>query len=135
VFGTAWTQFQATIMIPGLPFYPAYAAFPGPMAPPMPNPPVPLAALSPSGMSIISGPALKGQMVGQHGGKPTDQNMQQIYDAVTDAIDKCFKIWLPSTMVNNVLATVAPVPTFAPPYVPVGPVVGGVGMMAPGGFV
>ena len=36
-------------------------------------------------------------------------------------------------MVTNVLGT-GPVPTFAPPYVPVGPVVGGVGTMMPGGF-
>jgi hypothetical protein len=37
-------------------------------------------------------------------------------------------------MVTNVLGT-GPVPTFAPPYVPVGPVVGGVGNMTPGGFI
>jgi hypothetical protein len=37
-------------------------------------------------------------------------------------------------MVTNVLGT-GPVPTFAPPYVPVGPVVGGVANMTPGGFV
>ena len=36
-------------------------------------------------------------------------------------------------MVTNVIGT-GPVPTFAPPYVPGGPVVGGVGSMPPGGL-
>jgi hypothetical protein len=37
-------------------------------------------------------------------------------------------------MVTNVLGT-GPVPTFAPPYVPVGPVVGGIANMPPGGLI
>jgi len=42
--------------------------------------------------------------------------------AVVDAFDPTFGIWRASTMVS-VLGT-GPVPTFGPPYVPVGPVVG-----------
>ena len=44
-----------------------------------------------------------------------------------------FKIWQVSTMVTQVTGT-GPVPTFAPPYVPGGPVVGGTAIMSPGGF-
>ena len=55
-------------------------------------------------------------------------------EKVADAFEKCFQIWQASTMVTNVLGT-GPVPSFAPPYVPVGPVVMGTGTMTPGGFV
>src|SRR3569832_1019528 len=34
VIGTAWLSFTATVKIPGLPWYPAYAAVPSPKAPP-----------------------------------------------------------------------------------------------------
>ena len=37
-------DWQGQVMVPGLPWYPAFAAFPGPMAPPMPNIPTPLIA-------------------------------------------------------------------------------------------
>src|SRR5438067_4948049 len=46
VIGTAWLSFTATVKIPGMPFYPAFAAVPSPVAPPMPNVPVPFAALT-----------------------------------------------------------------------------------------
>src|SRR4029077_622845 len=35
-------DWQGMVTVPGLPWYPAFAAFPGPMAPPMPNIPTPL---------------------------------------------------------------------------------------------
>jgi hypothetical protein len=58
---------------------------------------------------------------------------KEIFESVADAFEKSYNLWKASTMVTNVLGT-GPVPTFAPPYVPVGPVVGGVGTMTPGGF-
>ena len=132
VVGTAWLQYTATIKIPGLPFYPAFAAFPGPVAPPMPNVPVPVIALT-QVTAAVGKAALKGQMIGQHG-DPQAMYHKEIFDAVATAFEQCFTIWQASTMVTNVLGT-GPIPTFAPPYVPVGPVVGGVGTMTPGGFV
>jgi hypothetical protein len=77
--------------------------------------------------------ALKGQMMGMLG-NPTAAYASEIFDAVSDAVQKCLTLWETSTMVTNVLGT-GPIPTFAPPYVPVGPVMGGVGNMTPGGFV
>ncbi len=35
-------KWQDKVMVPGLPWYPAFVVFPGPMAPPMPNIPMPL---------------------------------------------------------------------------------------------
>lgn len=127
-----WLAYQATIKVPGLPWYPAFAAFPGPMAPPVPNVPCPVIALTQVTTSI-SANALSGAMVGLLG-DPTALHHKQLFDSVADAFEKCFLVWQTSTQVTNVLGT-GPIPTFAPPFVPVGPVVGGVGNMPPGGFV
>ena len=132
VIGTSWLSYTAGIKVPGMPWYPAFAAFPGPVAPPTPNVPTPLIALS-TAAAAVSASAMAGQMKGMHG-DPKAQWHAQIFDSVCDAFEKCHKIWEPSTQVTNVLGT-GPIPTFAPPYVPVGPVMGGTGTMTPGGFV
>ena len=129
--GNAWLQLTASMSVPGLPWYPAFAAIPSPVAPPMPNTPVPIGILK-MASSVVSKFALKNAMVTRHPGAfKIDQNL---YEAVAEAFEQAFQLWRVSTMVTNVLGT-GPVPTFAPPYVPVGPVVGGVGIMPPGGFV
>jgi hypothetical protein len=132
VLGTGWLSYTASIKVAGMPWYPAFAAFPAPVAPPMPNIPAPVVALTQVTASI-SAAALKGQMVGALG-DPKAFHHKELFEAIADGFEKCFQIWQPSTMVTNVLGT-GPIPTFAPPYVPVGPVVGGVGNMTPGGFV
>lgn len=131
VIGTAWLTYTATIKVPGLPWYPAFAAVPSPVAPPMPNVPVPVIALTQVKASLAPA-VMKQQMVGMLA-DPKAPYHAELFDAITDAFDKVFTIWQASTMVTNVLGT-GPVPTFAPPYVPVGPVVAGVGTMTPGGF-
>jgi hypothetical protein len=131
VVGMAWQTYTATIKVPGLPWYPAFAAFPSPVAPPMPNVPVPIAALTQVTTSL-SAALLKQQMVGQLA-DPAAPFHGQLFEAICDAFDKMFMAWQLSTMVTQVMGT-GPVPTFAPPYVPAGPVVGGVGNMIPGGF-
>ncbi len=132
VLGTAWLSYTATIKVPGMPWYPAFAAMPSPVAPPTPNIPCPVVALTQVTASIMPD-VMKMQMVGQLA-DPMAPFHDKLFEAICDGFDKCFKIWQTSTMVTNVLGT-GPVPTFAPPYVPVGPVVGGVGTMPPGGFV
>lgn len=129
---TAWLAYTATIKIPGLPWYPAFSAFPGPIAPPMPNIPTPIIALT-QAAPLVSKMALKAQMIGNLG-DPTALHHMQLFDSIADAFDKCFTIWQVSTQVTNVLGF-GPIPTFAPPVVPVGPVVGGTGNMLPGGLV
>jgi hypothetical protein len=128
VIGTGWLTFTATVKVSGMPWYPAFAAIAGPVAPPMPNVPCPFAALTMVAGSV-SGSVLKSQMLRIAG----DSGNGSLYDAIGDAFEKSFNVWKVTTMVTNVMGT-GPVPTFAPPYVPVGPVVGGVGTMRPGGF-
>jgi hypothetical protein len=130
VISTTWLQYTATIKVPGLPWYPAFAAFPSPVAPPTPNVPVPVIALT----QMPPQPALMKQMMVAQLADPQAPFHGELFEAICDGFDKCFKIWQASTMVTNVLGT-GPIPTFAPPYVPAGPVVGGVGTMTPGGFV
>jgi hypothetical protein len=132
VIGTAWLTFTATVKVTGMPWYPAFAAFPGPLGPPTPNIPCPFAALMQVPVSI-SANVLKMQMVGQLA-DPQAPFHQELFESIADAFEKTYNLWKVSTMVTNVLGT-GPIPTFAPPYVPVGPVVGGVGTMTPGGFV
>jgi hypothetical protein len=131
VIGTAWLSFTATVKVAGMPWYPAFAAFPGPMAPPMPNVPCPFAALTQVPVSISTN-MLKMQMVGQLG-DPMAPFHKELFESLAHAFEQSYNLWKVSTMVTNVLGT-GPIPTFAPPYVPVGPVVGGVGTMTPGGF-
>jgi len=132
VIGTAWLTFTATVKVTGMPWYPAFAALPMPVAPPTPNIPCPFAALMQVPVSISTN-VLKMQMIGQLG-DPMAPFHKELFEAIADAFEKSYNLWKVSTMVTNVLGT-GPVPTFAPPYVPVGPVVGGVGTMTPGGFV
>jgi hypothetical protein len=127
VIGKAWLTFTATVRVPGLPWYPSFAAFPTPVAPPTPNIPCPFAVLTMVAVSV-SASVLKSQMVASAG-----PGNESLYDAIGDAFEKSLNTWKVTTMVTNVIGT-GPIPTFAPPYVPVGPVVGGVGTMLPGGF-
>jgi hypothetical protein len=131
VIGTSWLAYTASIKIPGLPWYPAFAAMPSPVAPPTPNIPTPVIALT-QGATLVSAQTLSPQMIAQHG-DPRAQYHRELFDCVCDAFEKCFTIWQASTMITNVLGF-GPVPTFAPPVAPAGPVVGGMGNMTPGGF-
>lgn len=126
-----WMAYQSTIKVPGLPWYPAFAAFPAPVASPMPNVPCPVAALVQVPTPVVS-MALQGGMIAFFG-EPSALHSQILFASVAGAFEKCFLLWQGTTQVTNVLGT-GPVPTFAPPVVPVGPVVGGVGNMTPGGF-
>lgn len=130
--GAAWTAYTATVKFTGAPLFPLFAAFPGPMAPPTPSIPWPLASMAQVPASV-SKEALKAAMIGKLG-EPQAKFHQQLFDAVATAFDTCFKAWVASTTVTNVLG-MGPIPTFAPPFVPVGPVLGGMATMAPGGLI
>lgn len=128
-FGTAWLPWQASIKVPGLPWYPAFAAFPGPVAPPMPNIPVPLITLVSVDAGLSPG-ALSGMMTSNLA-DPTALHARELFDSIAKAFYTVFGMFKAMTMVTNVVGT-GPVPTFAPPFVPVGPVMGGVGTGPPG---
>lgn len=132
VMGNTWLQYTSTIKVPGLPWYPAFNAVPSPVAPPTPNTPAPLAALTQVPAPLA--PGLLAQQMFATLGDPRAPYAQKMFEAIADGFDKVFQIWSKSTMIQNVIGT-GPVPTFAPPVAPVGPVVMGVGTMPPGGFV
>jgi hypothetical protein len=127
---TGWLAFTATVKIPGLPFYPAFAAFPSPAVPaPVPNVPFPFAALTQVPVTIQT-MTMKPQMIGMLA-DPTAPFSAELFESICDAFEKCYDLWKISTMVNNVLA-IGAVPTWTP-VSPAGPVVG-TATMTPGGL-
>jgi hypothetical protein len=129
-------DWQSMVTVPGLPWYPAFAAFPGPMAPPTPNVPTPLITCVSAQMPAMAAPmSMKSEMDNAlDGGIKNDDPEKQyeaLHDAIATVVSAAFMIWVSSQMVMNVLGK-GPIPTFAPPYVPVGPVVGGDNLPIPG---
>jgi hypothetical protein len=115
-------QWQSQPKFPGLPLYPSFAALPMPNAPPTPNVPVPVTAL----IGGAAPPHLNAS------GRATDPGAAVVAEAVLGAISgEAWQLWASSTLVANMLGH-GPVPTYAPPYVPVGPVVGGTVLPVPG---
>lgn len=125
-----WKDWQDQVMVPGLPLYPAFAAFPGPMGPPMPNIPVPLITCPSPGMAKMAPPMLKQAMKDSFSLDDPDDHFGATAMAIATAVNAAFMAWLPSQMVMNMMGT-GPIPTFVPPYVPVGPVLQGQNIPAP----
>lgn len=129
-------DWQGQVMVPGLPWYPAFVAFPGPQAPPMPNVPMPLIACPSAKMASIVAPSdMKSAMIDALDGglkdKDKDKQHEALFEAIATVLSLAFLMWLPMQQVMLVLGK-GPIPTFAPPYVPVGPVVGGDNIATPG---
>jgi len=128
-FQNSWQDWQKGVTVPGLPWYPAFAAVPAPQAPPMPNIPTPLITCVSSGKASMTGPALKANLAQQLSGKM--DYSAQFSEAMAAMVDIAFAQWLAAQQVTNVQGK-GPVPAYAPPYVPVGPVVGGDNLTTPG---
>ncbi len=127
-FGTAWQTWSTGIT--GQVMYPAFAAVPSPVAPPMPNIPMPLLAFTSAGEPQLTAGLLKAAMVAQLG-DPKALHAADLFDAIAQGFQPPFATFKGMTLVKNVIGT-GPVPTFAPPFVPVGPVVAGIGTGPPG---
>lgn len=124
------------ITMPGLPLYPAFAAFPGPMAPPMPSIPMPLIMCPSTGMNKVTTPdELKKAMLNELDSKIKQDTADKVHETVMESIATAFSlafvIWMASTQIMNIMGT-GQIPTFAPPFVPVGPVVNGQNLPIPG---
>lgn len=135
----AFKSWQDQVMVPGLPWYPAFAAFPGPQAPPMPNIPTPLiACVSSKASDIMTPDTMKQNMIdaldSDLKAADTDEQHVALFDAIACTLALAFTMWLPAQQVMMVLGK-GPIPTFAPPYVPVGPVVGGDIISVPGHLI
>jgi hypothetical protein len=131
VLGPAWMTYSSALKIPGLPWYPMFATFPSPVAPPTPNVPTPIGSLIQVKATLVPA-VMKQQMVGMLA-DPRAPYHKELFESICDAFDKMFTIWLTSTMVTNVMA-IGPCPSMALPVPVPGPIVGGTAMMAPGGF-
>lgn len=126
-------QFQSfanDVSVPGLAWYPAFAAFPGPMAPPMPNVPVPLMTIAAVGSRHLKEGTIT-DMIWNKMPTPKPACGKEVAIAIACGVEKAAFAWLSSQQVAGVLGK-GPIPTFAPPYVPVGPVVMGDIIPAPG---
>lgn len=128
--GDAWLAwhmgFAGTLNYP-----PTFATCPSPVHPPTPNLPKPLVAVGKSpGEALLAPPALKGAMMLRLA-DPMAMHAEPLFDCFAQAIKKAFDMWAGQTQLSSVLG-IGPVPTFAPPFVPVGPVVAGVGTAPPG---
>ena len=134
--GQCCKDWQRTGSVPGLPWYPAFAAFPGPVAPPMPNVPTPVISCTSALVQRITEPT----MLAMEMARALDATVKQsdhdghhraLFDAVGSVLAVGFATWLAGQQVLNVMSQ-GPVPSFAPPLAPVGPVVGGANIPTPG---
>lgn len=127
----SWKYWQDRVMLPGLPWYPAFAAFPGPQAPPTPNIPMPLVTLPSVGASKLTSNSLKSAINTKLGSIKNQPGAQAAVQNFATKFNQRFIVWRAGQMVMNVLGS-GRVPSFAPPYVPVGPVGNGRAQSAPG---
>jgi len=123
-----WQLWQTGLT--GVLMYPTFAAFPGPMAPPTPNTPVPLITFASPGEVGLSPTSLKALMM-LNLADPDALHAMDLFDSLSTAFNTIFQQFKATTLVQNVLGT-GSIPTFAPPFVPVGPVLGGFVIPTPG---
>ncbi len=126
--GRQWKRWADSVRIPGLPWYPSFAAFPGPVAPPTPNVPTPLIATSSDTAAL--GPQALEQAMGS-GLRGASAQTTALMKALATSFALVVQTWLPAQMIINVMGT-GPIPSFAPPFSPVGPVVNGSVISTPG---
>ena len=126
-----WERWQASLRVPGLRWYPAFAAHAGASAPPTPNLPTPLASLTQITGDLSAG-AIAARIKSRIGAaKDWPEGAQQI-DRFSAWFSSKFTTMLVAGAVTNVIGT-GVVPSYAPPRVVSGPVKG-IGTMRPGGF-
>ena len=123
-FKESWEQWAKNVTIPGLPFYPAFSAFPGPTAPPTPNVPFPLVAMPSSGVAAMTPSALGRKVLANIGTVANSQKVKSAVNVFATTLGGWFTSSLGAGQVMNVMGS-GPIPTFAPPFVPVGPVQNG----------
>jgi hypothetical protein len=136
VLGTAWLAFSSSIKLTGAKLWPTFLMWAaGPVAPPQPNAVPCKLSDSSSVFSLDTGlmaPALKGQMVSALG-DPEAPFHKELFEAIATGFKEVFDDWKSKTEFKVIGG--GPVPTYAPPYVPAGPVAGGVGFVPPGGII
>ena len=125
---------QSGVTIPGLPWYPSFAAVPGPVAPPTPNVPSPMMMLVSRGLAGMMDPTLLMAAMATRVSDSLRAPAMGTFFAIASSVIIQFQSRVLMSQVKLVLGS-GPVPTFAPPYVPVGPVVGGTASSPPGALL
>lgn len=130
--GASFDAWRGAVTVPGLLWYPTFAAFPGPQAPPTPNVPCSLSAcVSAKAPEITSKFKLEPSIVNALPDALKIQPVKAFCGNVALCLSAAFLTWLISQQVSTVMGK-GPVPSFAPPAVPAGPVISGSVVSAPG---
>lgn len=129
-------EWQDAVTVPGLPWYPMFAAVPAPMMPPTPNVPTPLiACVSSKADKITASESMRSAIGDELDADLKRMDDEKHYDALFDAIGTtlsvAFTMWLSMQQAALVLGQ-GQNPAYAPPYVPVGPIVNGSVVSVPG---
>lgn len=117
---TCWHDWEQTVRIPGLPWYPKFAAYPSTDAPLTPNVPTPMNSLvwSPVPLSADNMKATIARKLSQ----PAPYS-DELFTSIATAFATSLSMWFPTQIVSGVMGQGRT--TFAPPYVPVGTVMNG----------
>jgi hypothetical protein len=124
----AW---QEGVTVPALPWYPAFAAVAAPMAPPTPNAPSLFAALTSAGTGGMTNAASLQAAMAAAADPSVRQQGASTFSLIASVVSAQFQLKVLMAPVKGVLGS-GPVPTFAPPMIPVGPVVNGTALSTPG---
>jgi hypothetical protein len=122
----AWNAWAAGFQMHAPGAYPTFAAVPGPVAPPTPSTPIALRQGFSSGEPMLQAALLSPKLSAAL--RPFAREIggaaEPAIRALAEWVESSFKEWKNTVMLVGILGR-GPVPTFAPPYVPVGPVVMG----------
>lgn len=122
----AWAQ-DFTLRMPGS--YPTLAAFPGPAAPPTPGARmIPVREGRSAGEVNLKGKRLEFMLMGALSGtEDRDRRaLQQGIEGLAQWVERAFREWKSHAFLDTTqVLAMGPVPNFAPPFVPMGPVVSG----------
>ena len=128
VLATAWNDWASGFQIVVPLAYPTFAAFPGPAAPPTPAAPISVAQRNSAGEASLNAVLLTNKLLGAvlaYAAKADGGDLDGAMLSLGTWIESSFNEWKSMTKIVGLQGS-GGVPTFAPPYVPVGPVVAGV---------
>jgi hypothetical protein len=128
VLSGAWMEWAAGYQIHLPKAYPTLAAVPARFAPPTPAAHAPSLSHGHShGEASLKAPQLAARLssaLEMHESKVEGGNAGETIQSLANWVDNSFSEWKAGVKIVGLLGQ-GPVPTFAPPYVPVGPVVAG----------
>lgn len=129
---SGWNKWSVTFAIHSFSAFPSFVAFPGPSAPPTSALPIPLSAAA-FNRDLLKANALKVQILSRLGKWKEDPEAKRAVERFSEWLDESFTSAITKSQITNLMGQ-GPVPTFAPPEVPSGPVVGGSIIPSPGCF-